>query len=341
MLAAPYAPDESLRLSALHHLDILDTPADHYLDTLTRLARELFNADAASITLIDQERQWFKARAGHLTCETPRSTSFCGHTILLSEAFQVPDTTCDERFADNPMVIGPPYLRFYAGYPIHAANGQAVGALCITDIKPRHLDETEIRRLKELAVLAEGYIQLRSLSEHTHTLREAIGREQRKAMLDPLTQLWNRRGLEHFYPLLHHRAAARGQSLGVIYGDLDHFKHVNDRHGHAMGDFVLWESARRLKSQLRPDDVLARIGGEEFVVLVCVLDGEELAQVAERLRQAVSATPMANKATHLTQTASFGATLASTGESHASSLERADTALYLAKRNGRDRVERA
>ena len=111
-------------------------------------------------------------------------------------------------------------------------------------------------------------------------------------MLDALTQVWNRAGLLHFLPL--ERAAAERNQLrvGLIYCDLDHFKQVNDQHGHDGGDHVLWESARRMSGAVRPQDVVTRNGGEEFVIITQVHDGRELLQVAERIRLAIASQPM-------------------------------------------------
>ncbi|MHC5349432.1 GGDEF domain-containing protein [Metapseudomonas furukawaii] len=339
MQPAPLHPDEPRRLQTLRDQDLLDTPAEHYLDTLVRLIRDLFLVNSAFITLVDQDRQWFKARTGLLQAETPRDISFCGHAILLSDLLLVTDARLDPRFADNPLVLGPPHIRFYAGQQIHAADGQVIGTLCIADASPRQLDAAGIRHLRDLATLAEGYLQMRALSQQTRSLREAVDREQRKALLDPLTQLWNRGGLNHFYPLEQARVQDAGLRLGVIYCDLDHFEKVNDQHGHGAGDQVLWESARRMTAALRPQDLLTRPGGEEFVALVAVHDEAELMRVAERLRLAIGQAPMALDTQALAQTASFGVTLALCGESQAEALARADQALYLAKQNGRNRVE--
>ncbi|WP_342243787.1 GGDEF domain-containing protein [Pseudomonas sp. OTU5201] len=339
MLAAPCHPDEPRRLQALQNLDILDTPAEHYLDTLVRLTRDLFNVATVLISLIDQDRQWFKARIGLAAQETPRNISFCGHAILQDDLLLVEDARRDPRFADNPMVLGPPYLRFYAGQPIYSADGQPIGTLCLLDPTQRAFSRFERTRLRDLATLTQGYLQMRMLSQQTRNLREAVDREQRKALMDPLTQLWNRGGFNQFYPLELAKLLGSDLKLGVIYCDLDHFKKVNDQHGHGAGDQVLWESARRMSAALRPQDLLARLGGEEFVALIAVHDETELLQVAERLRRAIEQEPIPLEGHALAQTASFGATLVQPGDTQATALERADRGLYLAKQNGRNRVE--
>ncbi len=164
---------------------LVDTPAQHYLDALVELARETFGVKTVLISLIDHDRQWFKARIGLDAEQMPRDLSFCGHAILASEPLMVTDASRDPRFHDNPLVTGPPFIRFYAGEPLHASNGQAIGTLCLIDPSPRLLDLREGRQLNRLSILAEGYLQLRSLTEHTRFLRQEIDREQRKSLSAP------------------------------------------------------------------------------------------------------------------------------------------------------------
>src|SRR5690242_16623905 len=132
MQVAPCPANEAERLAALHRLLILDTPADADFDIFAALAAALFDAPLAAVSLVDAERQWFKASVGFEVRETPRSISFCGHAIASPEpVFCVEDTERDTRFADNPLVTGPPYIRFYAGAPILDQAGLALGVLCV------------------------------------------------------------------------------------------------------------------------------------------------------------------------------------------------------------------
>lgn len=312
MLACPLPPDEALRQQALDDMALVDTPAEHYLDALVELARETFGVKTVLISLIDHDRQWFKARIGLDAEQTPRDLSFCGHAILASEPLMVTDASRDPRFHDNPLVTGPPFIRFYAGEPLHASNGQAIGTLCLIDPSPRLLDLREGRQLNRLSILAEGYLQLRSLTEHTRFLRQEIDREQRKSLLDPLTQLWNRAGF--------------------------HALHQHELELARAGDSVLREAASRLRAALRPEDLLARFGGEEFVAMVRVRETTELTMIANRIRELMEATPIDCAGTSVPVTISAGCTLAGSGEEPERALARADAALYDAKRAGRNRV---
>lgn len=340
MLIPEIPVNELIRQEVLDNQELLDTPADPYLDVLVRVVGEMFDVKTVLISLVDRDRQWFKARRGLDVPETPRSVSFCGHAILQDDLFLVEDTHQDPRFVDNPVVTGAPFLRFYAGQPLLAQDGHAIGTLCLLHPSPKQLNDKQRQRFKDMATLAEGYLKLRQMSEQTVQLRAALSREQRKTMLDSLTQLWNRAGLDHFLPREKARAEERDMKLGLLFCDLDYFKKVNDVHGHDAGDKVLWESARRIAAAVRPQDVVTRSGGEEFVVLAQVHGDQELQMIGERIRHAVARTPVdAGEGVELKLTISVGCALAEQEEKPERTLKRADKALYHAKGNGRNRVE--
>ncbi|MFV1921534.1 MAG: GAF domain-containing protein [Methylotenera sp.] len=148
-------PDEAARLKTLRYLNILDTPAEERFDRLTRMAKRLFDVSFALVSLVDENRQWFKSCAGLDVSETPRDISFCGHTILGDDIFIIPDATKDERFADNPLVLNEPHIRFYAGCPLKFTNGNRLGTLCIIDQQPRNLTDEDLIVLKDLASMVE------------------------------------------------------------------------------------------------------------------------------------------------------------------------------------------
>ena len=341
MLSPEMPCDEVLRQQILDDNELLDTPADPYLDTLVRVVREVFAVKTVLISLIDHDRQWFKSRIGLEITETPRTISFCAHAILGTQPLIVEDTYNDLRFHDNPVVVNNPQIRFYAGQPLFSQEGQPLGTLCLIDPVPRQLTGKQVRLFIDMATLVEGYLKLRHVSEQTAQLRAALSREQRKTMLDPLTQLWNRAGLNHFLPKQQVQAEDLGLQLGVLFCDLDYFKKVNDNHGHAAGDQVLWETARRISAAVRPQDVVTRSGGEEFVVLLQVHDQHELLLIAERIRSALNKEPVTIDELQLNLTISIGAALRNPQEAPTATMNRADQALYQAKGNGRNRVELA
>ena len=143
MPAAPIPADEARRLSVLRELLLLDTPPEERFDKLVGFAAAQFDVPISLFSLVDSERQWFKASVGLGTCETSREMSFCAHAILRPELLVVTDTFLDERFADNPLVTGPPHIRFYAGAPLTLPSGVSIGTLCLVDTKPRELDNID------------------------------------------------------------------------------------------------------------------------------------------------------------------------------------------------------
>ncbi|MGW8393056.1 GAF domain-containing protein [Pseudoduganella sp. HUAS MS19] len=154
MIPAPTPSNEAERLAALYALLLLDTPPEERFDKIVAFAAEEFDVPIALISLLDTNRQWFKAAIGlGGTCETGRDISFCGHAIMRSEIMVVEDALLDQRFADNPLVTGPPHIRFYAGAPLILANGYALGTLCIIDTRPRQLDPLALAILSTLRSL--------------------------------------------------------------------------------------------------------------------------------------------------------------------------------------------
>jgi GAF domain len=151
--------DEERRLRGLQGLAILDTSPEERFDCHTRIAAAALDVPIALVTLVDRERQWFKSRQGLDVSQTPRDMAFCAHAILADEPFIVTDALTDDRFADNPLVVNDPRVRFYAGVPLHIADGSRVGTLCIIDHKPRDLSATQLDLLKDLAKLVEQELQ--------------------------------------------------------------------------------------------------------------------------------------------------------------------------------------
>ena len=147
--SAPLPPDEQRRLEALRSLDLLDTGAEERFDRLTERACEALDVPIALVTLVDEDRQWFKSRQGVEDRQTPRDQSICAHAILTPDLFEVHDLLEDDRFADNPATVGG--LRYYAGVPLTTEDGSRVGMLCVADQRPRTLSAEEVDQLRTLA----------------------------------------------------------------------------------------------------------------------------------------------------------------------------------------------
>lgn len=143
MQAAALPANETERLAALHALLILDTPPEKRFDKIVQFAASEFEVPIALISLVDENRQWFKARVGLDVCETSRDLAFCAHALHASEPLLIPNALQDERFFDNPLVAGPPHIRFYVGAPLILADGLAIGTLCLIDTKAHPFDELD------------------------------------------------------------------------------------------------------------------------------------------------------------------------------------------------------
>ncbi len=148
---APLPPDEETRLAALRDLAILDTDPEDRFDRYTAEISTLLDVPVALVSLVDSDRQWFKSHIGIAARETPRDMSLCAHAILGDDLLEVPDALADARFADNPLVVGGPRMRFYAGVPLVLRSGARVGTLCVADTRPRKLDADEIDHLRRVA----------------------------------------------------------------------------------------------------------------------------------------------------------------------------------------------
>ncbi|PAV24938.1 hypothetical protein CF392_13515 [Tamilnaduibacter salinus] len=506
------AAQEQQRYSALHRLNLLDTLPEERFDRLTRIAKQSYGVRIALFSLIDAKRQWFKSKQGTTLSETPRAISFCDHTIRENRLFVVPDTWQDRRFRDNPLVVGEPYIRFYAGVPIREPTGSRIGTLCLLDSQPRDPDtlafdvlrnlgalmEEEVSRvfhethapqyidtaelnlaiqkaqnlfltndteypafealLEEVLTMTDSqfgligearydadgapYLKVEAISNIAwnpemaalyqqverrgmvfdrldsllcrplldqqmvlsdsvmdddrgaglpdghprvgayigipiHSGDQLIGlvglanrrggydprlalelepllqtmgtlierkrlREERKrheqalekaANYDSLTGLPNRRLMHALFERELCEADERRGVVSVCYLDLDHFKDINDAHGHVVGDAVLKNIAQSLQNVLREHDVIARLGGDEFVA---ILRDVESPSVYQRMLEAVGR-PVNYQQGVIRVSASMGVTIYPDDCSDSDQLMRhADQAMYAAKEFGKN-----
>ena len=184
-MLAPVTPaDEEERLEELRSLRLLDTPPEERFDRITRLASTLYEVPIAYIALVDADRQWFKSSCGLSATSTDRSVSFCGHSILSDEPLIISDALEDERFHDNPLVTGPPGIRFYVGHPLRGPGGRNIGTLCLADTRARPGSAVDLEVLRELAGIAEDELCMADLIE---TQRELL--EVKNALLNTQRRL--------------------------------------------------------------------------------------------------------------------------------------------------------
>ncbi|MDD2933750.1 MAG: diguanylate cyclase [Methylotenera sp.] len=457
MKIAPLPNNEAERLAALKKYDILDTEPDAALDAMVQLASYICQTPIAAISLIDENRQWFKAISGLDAKETHRDVAFCAHAILQDETMIVRDALEDERFFDNPLVTADPDIRFYAGVPLATVEGLHLGTLCVIDRVPRDLSQAQLDAINVLAKNIMAHLDLRAshklAREHINDLQisaiifdsasEAIvvtdadnlivtvnpaftnmtgytyhdvvgknprllssGRQSKEfyqvmwqslnitghwdgelwnirkngqeyaewlsinvifntdgskrlyvAIFSDITEkkkadelIWKQANYDHLTQLpnrslfrdrleqeikMSHRLS---QSAALLFIDLDHFKAVNDTLGHDAGDVLLVQAAGRINQCVREADTVARMGGDEFTVILSQLsDTKHAGKVAQNIIEQLSQPFIIGGAT-LNISASIGiAFYPQNGKSVEQLLKNADKSMYAAKAAGRGR----
>ena len=308
------------RLQALAELDILDTPRELAFDRLTALCRKIYHAPMSTLTFIDGHRQWFKASEGMEERETDRNPALCYRTIQVDDPLVVPDTLRDPRFAENPFVRNKPFIRFYAGAQLRI-SGVTVGTLCVMDTRPRDFDAEQLGMLADLAAIAVDELQLRNLS-----------------MQDNLTGALSRRAFRTEGERLTSLAGRHGHELTCAVLDVDHFKSINDRYGHAVGDTVLAATIEACRKTLRSSDTIGRIGGEEFGILLPHTNLAAGMAVLEKARLAIATNQISTPCGIVQVTASFGGASFARGQQFDDTLRCADLAMYSAKNAGRNQA---
>ncbi len=312
---------ETARLAALESLDLLDTPRDAGFDRIVDLIKEIFTVDIGLVTLIDAHRQWYKSCSGLPSDEVPRGDTFCRHVIDVEEAMVVPDASKDPRFSQHPAVTGDAHVRFYAGVPLKTKDGHVVGTVCAIDRRPKSFTAKDVGILQNLAALAMDRIELLQ-SAATDSLTEALTRRAFRQDAEQLISL----ALRHQH------------DLSCLVLDIDHFKSVNDTHGHAAGDAVLKAVAATCKAALRTGDLFGRLGGEEFAIVLPHVNREGAAAAAEKIRALIASQDIEGDFGSLGVTASFGvSTLTLVAKDIETLLAQADAAMYQAKHDGRNR----
>ena len=309
--------DEGGRLRALDRYAILDTPSEPQFEKIVALVREVLDVPIATVSLIAAERQWIKAASGMEAGQCERRMAFCDQTIGAREILTVEDATLDPRFADNIHVTGEPFIRSYAGASLMTPDGYNLGSLCAIDRIPRRFTDSQLGVLKRFAALVVEEMELR-VTANRDFLTAAL---TRRALCEQMTNAVMRFTID--------RSAA-----ALVVFDIDHFKQVNDAHGHAMGDLVLRAVVGECRARLRQGELLGRLGGEEFAILLPGATLHEAHACAERMRDSVASARVAGCRP---VTASFGIAALGMGQNVDQWLAAADSGLYGAKNEGRNR----
>lgn len=337
------------RLQAVRDTGLLDTPPEESFDRLTRLATMLLEVPATFVSLVDAERDFYKSAVGFdepLASERElKGRTFCHFALLSPRPLLLDDVLALPGLAAVPTVrtLG---VRAYAGVPLVTPDGQILGSFCAVDMQPRQWTERDVAVLTELAHATLREITLRQALVRLAEANRLLAEEMRKvgvlnerlselAHTDALTALYNRRAYDQELAREWRRVQRNGAALSVLLIDADHFKSINDQHGHAVGDRVLQALAALIQRSAREIDVAARIGGEEFAVLLSDTGATSALNVAERIRSQIA---QSDTMPVTGVTVSIGVATLAAEESAASLQHRADQALYMAKSQGRNRV---
>lgn len=270
-----YLPShERQRLELLACTRLLDTEANEAFDRITRLAARIFDVPTALITLVDERRQWFKSRVGLDVRETDRSSSFCSHAILRPGVMVIEDALADDRFKDNPLVLGQPRIRFYAGAPLVLASGHALGSLCLIDQRPRKFSERDRADLTDMAALVMAQIDLHQLAGRIDSVTRLPNRAQMTEDLDSLCDSFpgERRALMLLDVMGHTQLQSAVRAVGVrpLEG-------------------TMREIAAKLRSLLAPDTPLYHVSETRFAFLlpdgVGPVDDTFSTSLLERMRE--------------------------------------------------------
>jgi diguanylate cyclase (GGDEF)-like protein len=332
------------RLNALQAHGLIDSGAQRALNELARLAALCCDTPIALISLVDRGGM-VQTPGASINCRD-HLLPFCAHAIAPpARVMVIPDARRDARFACNPLVTLSPGMVFFAGAPLISPGGDVVGALCIADHQPREFSDTQHQVLQGFAAQATEQLELRdsivtletklaSQSRFMDQLKNEQQELQRQNATDPLTGLGNRRSFHDRVSLEIARAEVTGTKASLIMFDVDRFKSYNDSFGHPAGDVVLKQLAEVVLQSCRDEDFAARIGGEEFAVLLPETTGERAFAFAKWLGRRVQRQNWA----HRPVTISAGVAVAAPGENGLQLAARADVALYRSKRDGRNRV---
>ncbi|MBI1424254.1 MAG: diguanylate cyclase [Gammaproteobacteria bacterium] len=320
-----YPENDSERLRALRSYEILDSAPEFDFDALARVTAQYFSTAAAIVALMDSDRVWFKSYLkNHDSPQLGRLIADCAYAMMRpGELLMVNDLQKDPHLRHKPLVVEPPYLRFCAGAPIVDRNGCALGTITVVDTQPRELDENEQEVLRDLANMVMTALENRRRSQVLTKM----------ALTDHLTGAANRAQFDRALEAEMAHAKRTGEPFSVLCMDLDGFKDINDHFGHPSGDEVLCEVAYRLQQQIRTEDTVSRLGGDEFGVVIRESSKLSTPLLAERISGVMTTPITLSNGESVTVGISIGMATYHAGiESPFTLLAQADSDLYRSKR---------
>jgi GGDEF domain-containing protein len=290
---APIPDNEEERLAALRSAMCAYVPREERFDRITRMAQRMLHVPMALITMVEDDVQWFRSAQGIGVSETARSMSFCGHAIMFNEVFQVRDMHLDPRFAKNPVVVGPPYIRSYCGWPLELAPGLRVGTLCVLDTMPRTYAPEDLETLADLSHMAESELRVNAMTDNQKALMTESSRAQRKQLLDPATGTWSERGFEELIKRTL-RDVAAGQVHAALCGiqihNVSDFKLGEGEGAHEVQAMLI---SQFIRQRLPANAVLCRLPGGRACAMFAARDKSLLREQISTFLQEPGSQPLA------------------------------------------------
>lgn len=243
--------EQNSNLEDILSLGVLEILPNERFERLVRMAKRMFSIPIALVGFTRMECQGIESNLECKTKEGNHLFSFSDHASFQDGIVIIPDTLLDKRFLINPIISGDAYIRFFAGCPLKLPNGQMIGALCILDVKPRNLNNEDIKLFKDLILMIENEIAALQM-----------------ATIDELTQISNRRGFLVLAQKSLDYCVRNGGVASLVFFDINNFKQINDQFGHLEGDKALTVFADLMIKNIRDSDIFARLGGDEFVALL-------------------------------------------------------------------------
>jgi len=324
---------ETLQLAEMQVQDLIQTPLEARFNRLARMTRRAMDTRVAAVSFLSNDGEWFKAAVGWNVSELPTHRSLTAVLTNDEGTVAVADLLEDERTRSHPLVTGSPRFRFCALYPLKDRFGHAIGAVAAYDTSPRKLTPGILEAIEDVGELAQRELLLTEVGGVQQQLLNKLDVSRRQALLDELTRLWNRRGGMTFLEQLLADKMRRNASIGVCVIDVNDFKLINDRYGHAMGDVVLRKLAAVIVDSVRPEDIACRLGGDEFMLVFPEASDELLTLIMDRIREHVKSLVIRTRAGDVRVSVSVGGCLTSRdGVKDADELvHRADEAMYREK----------
>jgi len=290
---SPIPDNEAERIAALRSAMCAYVPREDRFDRITRMAQRLLNVPIVLISIIEDDVQWFRSAQGLEVAETTRDISFCGHAIMTTDVFQVRDTLADPRFANNPLVRGPPYIRSYCGWPLEIALGLRVGTLCVLDTMPRTFSGEDLESLADMAHMVESELRINAMTDTQKALLTQSSREQRKKLLDPLTGCWSEVG---FIELLSRtlKDVMTGEVFAALFGihivNHNDFNVTEEQGGATVKAMLI---AQFIRQRLPANAVLCRMPGGRGCILFAARNQDVLSEQISSFLQEQDAAPVA------------------------------------------------